>query len=181
MGRNARQHPSRRSGPLSMRAIVLGGVLVSCVEAAAATALLYFYGGGTDRDLDLPWRSSRVVVLLSARVSARKARPINVAEVMDSRMSQNSLVWSLENGTRPPHLPVPGASQLWGHPRRGSSRARSTALMVSHELSCNRQLDPCGLSTARENPRARHPILTPCAARSPLPFSRDADREPGLA
>lgn len=98
MGRNARQHPSRRSGPLSMRAIVLGGVLVSCVEAAAATALLYFYGGGTDRDLDLPWRSSRVVVLLSARVPARKARPINVAEVMDSRMSQNPLVWRLETG-----------------------------------------------------------------------------------
>jgi hypothetical protein len=52
MGKNVqRQRTSEPDRPLSMRAIVLGGVLVGVVGAVAVVALLYFYGGGTDQDL----------------------------------------------------------------------------------------------------------------------------------
>jgi Pentapeptide repeats (9 copies)/Pentapeptide repeats (8 copies) len=50
MGGNARQRPSEPGRPLTIRAIVLGGVFVGLVGAGAVVALLYFYGGGTDRD-----------------------------------------------------------------------------------------------------------------------------------
>jgi uncharacterized protein YjbI with pentapeptide repeats len=50
MGGSMPQRPSEPSRPLSMRAIVLGGVLVGVVGAAAVAALLHFYGGGTDKD-----------------------------------------------------------------------------------------------------------------------------------
>jgi uncharacterized protein YjbI with pentapeptide repeats len=45
-----RQPESTPGRPLTIRAIVLGGVLVGLVGAAAVVALLYFYGGGTDQD-----------------------------------------------------------------------------------------------------------------------------------
>jgi hypothetical protein len=50
MGGSARQRPSEPGRPLSMRVIVLGGVLMCVVGAAAVAALLYFYGGGTAQD-----------------------------------------------------------------------------------------------------------------------------------
>ncbi|MGB9048305.1 MAG: pentapeptide repeat-containing protein [Pseudonocardiaceae bacterium] len=48
---NAERQPKPKPGrPLSIRAIVIGGVLMGLVGAAAIVALLHFYGGGTDRD-----------------------------------------------------------------------------------------------------------------------------------
>jgi uncharacterized protein YjbI with pentapeptide repeats len=47
----SRQQPDPKPGrPLSTRAIVIGGVLIGLVGAAAVVALLHFYGGGTERD-----------------------------------------------------------------------------------------------------------------------------------
>lgn len=50
MGGNAQRRPPELGRPLSIRAIVIGGVLVGIVGAVAVAALLYFYGGGTDQD-----------------------------------------------------------------------------------------------------------------------------------
>jgi uncharacterized protein YjbI with pentapeptide repeats len=46
-GRQLESTPGR---PLRVRAIVFGGVLVALVGAVSIVVLLYFYGGGTDRD-----------------------------------------------------------------------------------------------------------------------------------
>lgn len=48
MGGSARR-PSEPGRPLSMRAIVLTGVVMGVVGAVAVAALLHFYGGGTAR------------------------------------------------------------------------------------------------------------------------------------
>jgi hypothetical protein len=50
MGRSMPQRAPEPSRPLSMRAIVLGGVLMGVLGAAAVAALLHFYGGGTAKD-----------------------------------------------------------------------------------------------------------------------------------
>jgi len=50
MSRSARQRLLEPVRPLSRRAIGLGSVLLIVVGAVAFAALLYFYGGGTDRD-----------------------------------------------------------------------------------------------------------------------------------
>jgi hypothetical protein len=44
------QRPEKPGRPLTIRAIVSGGVLVCLVGVIAVVALLYFYGGGTDRE-----------------------------------------------------------------------------------------------------------------------------------
>jgi uncharacterized protein YjbI with pentapeptide repeats len=50
MGETGQRRVSESDRPLTIRAMVIGGVLVGIVAAAAVAALLYFFGGGTDRD-----------------------------------------------------------------------------------------------------------------------------------
>jgi hypothetical protein len=81
MGGNARQRPSEPGRPLTIRAIVLGGVFVGLVGAGAVVALLYFYGGGTDRDrvgLDVVRTAGTLVVgaggAIALLLTARRQR-----------------------------------------------------------------------------------------------------------
>jgi Pentapeptide repeats (8 copies) len=81
MGGNARRRSSEPGRPLSMRAVVLGGVLVGVVGAVAITVLLYFYGGGTARDragLDLVRTAGTLVVgtggAMALLLAARRQR-----------------------------------------------------------------------------------------------------------
>jgi hypothetical protein len=67
--------------PLSIRAIVIGGVLVSLVGAAAVVTLLYFYSGGTARDragLDVVRTAGTLVVgtggAIALLLTARRQR-----------------------------------------------------------------------------------------------------------
>jgi pentapeptide repeat protein len=81
MGVNARQRPSEPGRPLTIRVIVLGGVFVGLVGAGAVVALLYFYGGGTDRDragLDVVRTAGTLVVgaggAIALLLTARRQR-----------------------------------------------------------------------------------------------------------
>jgi hypothetical protein len=65
MGGHAPQQTSEPGRPLTIQAIVIGGLLVGFLGAAVVAALLYFYGGGTDRDragLDLVRTAGTLVV-----------------------------------------------------------------------------------------------------------------------
>jgi multisubunit Na+/H+ antiporter MnhB subunit len=42
--------PAEPGRPLSIRAIVVGGLVLGAVGAVAVSLLLYLYGGGTDKD-----------------------------------------------------------------------------------------------------------------------------------
>jgi hypothetical protein len=50
VGKNPNRRVSKAGRPLTIRAIVIGGILMAVVGAVAVSALLHFYGGGTDRD-----------------------------------------------------------------------------------------------------------------------------------
>jgi uncharacterized protein YjbI with pentapeptide repeats len=81
MDRNAPQRPPEPGRPLSIRAIVIGAVLVGLVGAVAVGALLYFYGGGTDQDrtgLDVVRTAGTLVVgtggAIALLLTARRQR-----------------------------------------------------------------------------------------------------------
>ena len=81
VGENPNRRPSEPGRPLSIRAIVVGGVLVSLVGAAAVVALLYFYGGGTDQEragLDVVRTAGTLVVgtggAIALLLTARRQR-----------------------------------------------------------------------------------------------------------
>jgi uncharacterized protein YjbI with pentapeptide repeats len=81
MSGNGQQPESKPGRPLSIRAIVIGGVLVSLVGAVAVVALLYFYGGGTDQDragLDVVRTAGTLVVgaggAIALLLTARRQR-----------------------------------------------------------------------------------------------------------
>lgn len=81
MGETGRPPESMPGRPLTVRAIIFGGVLVAVVGAASVVALLYFYGGGTDRDragLDVVRTAGTVVVgaggAIALLLAARRQR-----------------------------------------------------------------------------------------------------------
>jgi hypothetical protein len=83
-----RQQPESMPGgrPLTIRAIVLGGVLVGLIGAGAVAALIYFYGGGTDQDrarLDVVRTAGTLVVgtggAIALLLTARRQRSTELA------------------------------------------------------------------------------------------------------
>jgi uncharacterized protein YjbI with pentapeptide repeats len=81
MDGNGPQPEPKPDSPLTLRAIVIGGLLVAAVGAASVVALLYFYGSGTDHDragLDVVRTAGTLVVgtggAIALLLTARRQR-----------------------------------------------------------------------------------------------------------
>jgi hypothetical protein len=86
---NVGENPNRRTSmpgrPLTIRTIVIGGILTALLGAVAVAALLYFYGGGTAQDragLDVVRTTGTLMVGLGGAIAllltARRQRSIEL-------------------------------------------------------------------------------------------------------